>query len=86
MKNMDWIYFMKITLNYVQKIGSLKSVGKLFFPRLKESREPAIDTHFPCQYIMFQAKQSILQLLRHVICCMKGTQKLDSQVGEYSLK
>lgn len=52
---------------------------EIFFPLKSESREPATDCHFPVPYIMFQAKQSIVHLL---ICCMKGTLKLDSQVGE----
>lgn len=52
---------------------------EFFFPLRRDNREPDADSHFAVQYIMFQAKQSIVHLL---ICCMKGTLKLDSQVGE----
>lgn len=76
---------MKITSNYVLKTGTLKTAGNFFF-HLKERVENLplkTDRQFPVQYIMFQAKQSIVHLL---ICCMKGTLKLDSQVGERSFQ
>lgn len=72
---------MERTLNYVLKTVSLKTAG-VFFLLKRESREPATDSHFLVQYIMFQAKQSSVHLL---ICCMKGTLKLDSQVGEIKI-
>lgn len=64
-KTLDWIYIMKRALKYVLKMGSLKTAELYsfffcFFPSfsfyLRESREPGVNTHFACQYIMFQTK------------------------------